>query len=450
MAASLRTFLEQLKRQNSLYLVKKPVNPQFELGAILKKTNGTVPTYFQKVEGYDVPAVGGVAGTRENFALALGVNKDELLAKITEAITNPGETRLMPFGPVQENVLTKGFDLGKLFPIPTFHEKDSGAFITAGVVVAKDPVFGRRFTSIRRMQLNGPNNLSILIESPGLIEQYYDYERRGQAMEVAVVLGVHPAIALGSQLPTQTFGLDKYNVTSRLLGEELPVVRCKTIDLEVPAEAEIVIEGRMLPNVRHPEGPFGELMGYYGPQTMQPVVEVTAVTFRNNPIFQVIFPSSYEHKLPNALMREVILLNHVRHVVPTVKDVHITMAGGGRCHAIISIKKTAEGQGKQAIFAALASNKDVKHVVVVNDDVDIFNPEEVEWAIATRVQADQDVIIIPGAQGTPLEPSHNLRGVSAKMGIDATYPVAERERFARTQIPGYNQIRLEDYLTLDW
>ncbi|NYE56548.1 UbiD family decarboxylase [Carboxydothermus ferrireducens] len=450
MAASLRSFLEQLKRQNSLYLVKKPVNPRFELGALLKKTKGTVPMFFQNIEGYDVPAVGGIVGTRENFAQALRINKSELLAKITEAITNPGETRLLPSGPVQENVLTKGFDIGKMFPIPTFHEKDSGAFITAGIVVAKDPIYGRRFTSIRRMQLNGPNNLSILIESPGLIEQYYEFERRGQAMEVAIVLGVHPAITLSSQLSTQTFGLDKYNVASRLIGEPLPVVKCKTIDLEVPADAEIVLEGRMLPYVRHPEGPFGELMGYYGPQTMQPVVEVTAVTFRNNPIFQVIFPSSYEHKLPNALMREVVLFNHVRHVVPTVQDVHLTMAGGGRCHAIISIKKTTEGQGKQAIFAALASNKDVKHVVVVNDDVDIFDPEDVEWAIATRVQADQDVIIIPGAQGTPLEPSHNLRGVSAKMGIDATYPLAEKERFARTRIPGYERIRLEDYLTLEW
>ena len=372
MSGSMRSFLEQLKRNNALYRVKRQVNPRFELGALLKKTNGATPIFFEQVEGYPGAAVGGLCGSRDSLALALGVSRENLLSKITEAITCPGVTRLVTGGPVQENVLTSGFDVGRLFPVPTFHEKDSAPFVTAGIIMVKDPIHGRRFTSIRRMQLNGPDNLSILIESPGLLQQYYDSESRGKPLEVAVILGVHPAIALSSQLSTQTFGLDKMNVASALAGESLPMVKCRTVDLEVPAAAEIVLEGRMLPQVRHPEGPFGELMGYYGPQTMQPVVEISAITHRNQPIFWVVFPSSNEHKLPNALMREVILFNHVRHVVPSVKNVHITMAGGGRCHAVIAIDKTAEGQGKQAIFAALSSNKDVKHVVVVNDDVDIL------------------------------------------------------------------------------
>ena len=445
----MRSFLEQLNRNSALYRVKRTVNPRFELGALLKKTQGATPIFFEQVEGYSMPAVGGLCGSRESLALALGVNREQLLSKITEAITCPGSTRLVPSGPVQENVLIRGIDVGRLFPVPTFHEKDSAPFITAGIVMVKDPAYGRRFTSIRRMQLNGPDNLSILIESPGLLQQYYDSECLDKALEVAIIIGVHPAIALSSQLSTQTFGLDKMNVASALIGESLPMVKCRTVDLEVPAEAEIVLEGRMLPRIRQPEGPFGELMGYYGPQTMQPVVEISAVTHRDNPVFWTVFPSSNEHKLPNALMREVILLNHVRHVVPTVKNVHITMPGGGRCHVVIAIDKKAEGQGKQAIFAALASNKDVKHVVVVNHDVDIFNPAEVEWAIATRCQADQGVVIIPDGQGTPLEPSHNLRGVSAKMGIDATYPLSEQETFTRTAIPGYERIRTEDYLTLE-
>ena len=300
------------------------------------------------------------------------------------------------------------------------------------------------------MQLNGANNLSILIESPGLIEQYFDFERQGRPLEIAVIIGAHPTITLASQLSTQTFGLDKMELACALAGEAIPMVKCKTIDLEVPAEAEIVLEGKMPPKVRQPEGPFGELMGYYGPQTMQPVFEVSAVTHRNNPIYWTIFPGSYEHKLPNSIMREVVLANHIKHVVPGVKNIHVTMAGGGRCHAIISINKTAEGQGKQAIFAAFASNKDFKHVIIVNEDVDIFDPEDVEWAIATRVQANKSVIIVPDAQGTPLEPSHNVLGVSAKMGIDATYPLKEKELFERTAIPGYDLVKPEDYLSLDW
>jgi 2,5-furandicarboxylate decarboxylase 1 len=448
LSPSLRTFLDQLRQRRSLYAVKRPVHPKFELGTVLKKTRGAVPILFEKVTGHSVPVVSGICGSRESLALALGCRKEDLIPRLVEAITRPSHTLTVTRATVHENVLMTGFDIGKLFPIPTFHEKDSAPFLTAGLTVAKDPALGRRFSSIRRMQLNGPNNLSILIESPGLLDQYYDFERQGKPLPVAIVLGVHPILTLSSQLPTQTFGLDKMNVASALAGEPIPMVKCRTIDLEIPAESEIVFEGSMVPRVRHSEGPFGELMGYYGPQTEQPTVEVKAVTFRDNPMLPVVFPSSDEHKLAGALMRELILLNHVRHVVPTVKDVYITMNGGGRCHAFVSIRKTMEGQGKEAILAALASNKDVKLVVVVDEDVDVFNLDEVEWAIATRMQADQDVVIIPGAQGTSLEPSHTLRGVSAKMGIDATYPIAEKDRFQKARIPSYEALRLEDYLVL--
>ena len=448
MIFSLRTFLDHLRQRRGLYTVKKPVHPKFELGAILKKTRGAVPILFEKVVGHSVPIVGGICGSRECLALALGCRREDLIPRIVEAITRPSHTITVDRAPAHENILTSGIDIGKLFPIPTFHEKDSAPFLTAGLTVAKDPVLGRRFSSIRRMQLNGPNNLGILIESPGLLDQYHEFERLGKPLPLAIVLGVHPILTLSSQLPTQTFGLDKMNVASALAGEPVPMVKCRTIDLEVPAESEIVLEGNMVPRVRHSEGPFGELMGYYGPQTQQPIVEVKAVTYRDNPVMPVVFPSSDEHKLPGALMRELVLSNHVRHIVPFVKDVYITTNGGGRCHAFIAIRKTVEGQGKEAIFAALASNKDVKLAVVVDEDVDVFSLDEIEWAIATRVQADQDVIIIPGAQGTSLEPSHTLRGVSAKMGIDATYPLSEKERFQKARIPGYENIRLEDYLVL--
>jgi 2,5-furandicarboxylate decarboxylase 1 len=145
-------------------------------------------------------------------------------------------------------------------------------------------------------------------------------------------------------------------------------------------------------------------------------------------------------------MRELTLFLHVKHLVPSVKAVHVPVSSGGRFHAIIAIDKKFEGEGKSAIMAGLSANKDYKHVIVVNDDVDIFDPLDVDWAIATRVQADQDVVIIPPARGCPLEPSNNIRGVSAKMGIDATYPLSHKEYFERTKIPGYEKIRIEDYI----
>lgn len=446
MTVSLRGFIEELRSRKSLFGVSRPVDPRFELGAVLRKTKGTTPVVFKQVVGYSMPVVAGIVGTRELLALSMGIQRDQIMARIVQAITNPGATTSVATAPVHKNV-TRDFDLTKFLPVPTFHEKDSAPFVTAAVLMVKDPVDRRRFTSIRRMQLNGPNCLSVLVESPGLMAMYDECDRVGKPLEVALAIGVHPVITLSSQLPTQTFGLDKMGVACALAGEHIPMVRCVDVALEVPAEAEIVLEGRMLPEVRKPEGPFGELFGYYGPQSMQPVIEISTVTWRDNPIFQVIFPSSYEHKMPGALMRETVLWNHVRHVIPTVKNVNVTMGGGGRCHAVISIKKTAEGQGKQAILAALAANKDLKHVVVVDDDVDVFDAEDVEWAIASRAQADEDVVIVPNAQGTPLEPSHVVRGVSAKMGIDATYPLSRKEQFSRTRIPGYEDIRLDEYLS---
>jgi UbiD family decarboxylase len=238
---------------------------------------------------------------------------------------------------------------------------------------------------------------------------------------------------------------DKFDIAGALIGKSLDVVKCKTVDLEVLAEAEVVFEGRMLPHTREIEGPFGELAGYYGKQAPQPVIEISAVTYRNNPIWQTIHPSSHEELLPMAIVREATLLSTVRQVVPGIKDCVVTLNGASRCHAVIQIQKRHEGDGKQACLAAFASDKDLKHVVVVNDDVNIWDPNDVEWAIATRVQADQDIFIVPGAKGSPLEASHNLRGVSAKMGIDATYPLHAAEEFKRKSIP-WGPIDLKEYL----
>jgi 2,5-furandicarboxylate decarboxylase 1 len=278
------------------------------------------------------------------------------------------------------------------------------------------------------------------------MDQCADFDRNNKPMEIAVILGYDPIFMVASQVSSQIYGLDKYEVDSALRGEPLELVKCETIDMLVPAYAEIVLEGIIPPKVREKEGPFGEMAGYYGGGNMQPIMEVSCVLQRNNPIFQFNFPSSSEHVLPNGLMRETHLYWQIKNMVSSVKSVHLPTVGGCRFHAIISIKKTNEGDGKSAILAALASNKDVKHVVVVDHDVDIFNPRDVEWAIATRVQADQDVVIIPGAKGSPLEPTHELRGVTAKMGIDATAPLGSlNNKFERTKIPGSDRLNIKDY-----
>lgn len=443
---SLRQLINYWEEKGVLLRVKREVDPLYELGAVINSKEGRQPFYFEKIKGYNIPMVAGFGGDRALMADSMGISENQLIPKIIDSIVDPIPTTMVATGPIQENVIMGEFNLDDIMPIATYHALDSGAYLVSGVMIVKDLSGKKRYTSIRRMQFLGENRCSILITSPELFEQYLDYEKRGEPMEIAIMLGVVPAVVLSSQISTHLYHTDKLNVASAMLGTSLEVVQCKTVDLDVLAEAEIVLEGKMLPHLREPEGPFGELAGYYGNKSDQPVIELTAVTYRNQPINQTIFPSSYEERLPMGLVREVTLLSSVRQVVPNVKAVHVTMAGVARFHAVIQIEKRSEGDAKQALLAAFASDKDLKHVVVVNDDVDIFDPADVEWAIATRVQADLDVFIVPGAKGSPLEPSHNLRGVTAKMGIDATYPLGAKQHFVRTTIPGEEKINLQDYL----
>jgi 2,5-furandicarboxylate decarboxylase 1 len=441
---TLRELLDDWEARGLLSRVKKEVDPKFELGAVLRHFKGTKPIIFEKVKGYTSPMVAGLGGERDLLADSMGITEKELIPKMIESIVNPIPTTMLATGPVHENVVMGEFDLDDLFPILTYHAEDSGQYYVAGVMVVKDISGKKRYTSIRRMQFLGGNRTNILITSPELFSQYQYYEERNEPMEFAVMFGVVPAVILSSQISTHLYHTDKLDIAGALLGQSLDVVQCKTVDLEVLAEAEIVLEGKMLPHIRETEGPFAELGGYNGGVSKQPVVEITAVTYRNDAINQTIFPASYEEKLPMALVRELTLLNTVRQVVPNVKDVRITMAGAARLHGVIQIDKKSDADGKQAALAAFASDKDLKHVVVVDMDVDIWNSDDVEWAIATRVQADQDIFIVPGAKGSPLESSHNIRGVTAKMGIDATYPLAHAEEFKRTYVP--IDIKIEDYL----
>lgn len=428
---SIRDYKEYLEKSSRLITVQDPVNLEDEVPDILKAVNGEMGLFFRHIAEYTMPVVSGLCGNREDLARFLQVDRTEMRNRIARAIADPVPWKVVDKGVCQEDQVKLAPRFLRLFPVPQFNEKDSGPFITAGNIMVWDKQSRKISSSIRRLQVNDDDTLSILIESPGLLKKFLDAEAEGQNMDIAVVIGVHPFLILASQLSSQQFEQDKIAVAGALLGGPVPMVKCQTIDCYVPADAEIVIEGRMAANVRHSEGPFGELAGYYGPCTRQPVIKINRITHRRDPWFQVISPGSNEHKLPGALMREIVILNNLRHVVPEVNDVHITMPGGGRFHAVVSLTDPEPGQGKTAIIAALACNKDLKHVIVVNDDVDIFDSRDVEWAIATRVQADLDVIVIPGCQGSPLEPSHTVRGLSAKMGIDATCPPGLKDLFNR-------------------
>jgi 2,5-furandicarboxylate decarboxylase 1 len=361
-----------------------------------------------------------------------------------DAIANPKPTKLLNAGPILENVILNNINISSLFPIPTYHEKDSASFITAGIVLIKDPETGKRYTSVRRLQVNSGNNLSLLIASPLLTKQIETLESKNKQLEIAVIIGYDFEFLLASQISSSLYGVDKYGVDSALRGEALELVKCRTVDLEVPAYAEIVLEGVLRPKNRKDEGPFGELMGYYGGVGNHPTVDITAVLHRNNPIYQTSFPCREEH-LSNALAREVELYRSLDKIVD-VNDVHITIGGGCRFHAIVSINKKSEGDSKAAIISALSSDKDLKHVVIVDEDIDIFDSDDVEGAIATRVQGVKDIVVIPNALGSGLDPSHNLLGTTDKVGIDATKPLGKkRVDFDKAVIPKYEDIDINKY-----
>ncbi|MFT9845981.1 UbiD family decarboxylase [Aneurinibacillus sp. REN35] len=446
MNTSIRKLIDHWDRTKQLIHIQKEVDPLYELGAVINAWEGKQPVYFEKVKGYSTPMVAGLGGDRTTMADSMGITPDQLVPKLIDAIVNPIPTTKMSVGPVHDNVALGEFSIDEFFPVPTYHAKDAGPYFVSGVMVVKDPSGIKRYTSIRRMQYLGGNRCAICITSPELNQQYQALEDRNQPLEVAVMFGVVPAVVLSSQISTHLYHADKLDVAGALLGTSLPVVQCKTVDIDVLADAEIVLEGRILPHERYPEGPFGEVGGYYGVVEENPVMEFTAITYQNHPIAQTIFPSSFEERIPMSIVREANLLNAVRQTVPNVLAVHVTATAVARLHAIIQIEKKTEGDAKQALLAAFSSDKDLKLAIVVNEDIDIFDPADVEWAIGTRMQADLDVFIVPGAKGSPLEPSHNLRGVTAKMGMDATYPLSEKERFIRTSIPVPSSFNIQDYL----
>jgi 2,5-furandicarboxylate decarboxylase 1 len=444
---TLRTWLRRLRAEGLLAVVTRRVDPRFELAAVTRRLDGRQAVWFARPGDVRVPVVAGVACTRWMLASACGTSEAGLIDRLLEAEARPRPCAVVPQAeaPVQEHVLIDAIDLMGLLPIPVHHEKDGGRHISAGLCVVRDPDTRAQNVSIHRLQVVGPDRFTALILPRHTDQLYRAAEARGEALECAIVIGADVATILASQSHVP-FGVSELEVASALHDEPLPVVRCRTVDVDVPAEAEIVIEGRIVPYERLPEGPFGEFPRYYGPLSDKHVIDVTAITHRERPIFHDILPAGREHLLLGAVPREASLLRALRRTFPTVRAVHMTLGGSCRFHAVVSMEKQQEGQARNVILATLANNFDIKHVWVVDADVDVFDPDAVEWALATRFQADRDVVPLAGAQGSRLDPSAH-DGVSAKMGFDCTIPLdAEPGRYEVISIPGAEAVDLADYV----
>jgi 2,5-furandicarboxylate decarboxylase 1 len=431
---SLRDWLDHLAARDRLMVLKPGIGLRFELAAIAKRLDGLRATVFPRPGGHSIPVVSGLVSDRGWMAEAMGVEPGEVLARFQEAALNPIAWRETASAPAQE-VVHRRVDLAQLLPLPTHNEHDGGPYVTAGLMVTRNPRTGKQNVSIHRCQLTGPNRLGVLL-LPRHAHMFFEMaETGGRPLEAAIVVGIDPLTLLASQAIVP-IDVDELEIAGALHRRPLPVVKCLTSDLRVPADAEIVIEGRFLPGVREPEGPFGEFPQYYGERAERHVMEIDAVTHRRDAIFHTIVGGGLEHLLLGAIPREATLLVHLQRSFPNVRDVHLARGGVCRYHLYVQIHKRQEGEAKNIMLGAFAGHYDIKHVVVVDEDVDIHNPDEVEWAVATRFQADRDLVVVPESQGSKLDPS-TRNGIGAKMGLDATKPLSAGEMvFKRIRVPG--------------
>ena len=382
--------------------------------------------FFDRVAGHEIPIVCNVVASRRALAFALGVDERGVAGEYARRIKDHVKPVVVPDPPFRHRVLAgSSLDLTRL-PIPRYFPGDAGRYLTAGMLVARDPDTGVETEGYHRFQLKGRDRMGVSLHSR---RRMFEYQRRaeakGRALPCAIVLGLHPLVSMGS-LAYPPADVGKFEVVGGLLGEPLQVAPCGTIDLHVPASAEIVIEGEILPGVREPEGPFGEFTGYVSRRSTEHVFVAKAVAMRERPWFQSIGSGrAGDHITTLGLIREAEIANALGRVIPNVRGVHVPLSGTSSFTAYVAIKQSRPGEAKHVIPIVLGVDHYLKLVIVVADDIDVFDESDVLWAVATRMQADRDLVTIAGSLGAMLDPSADDRGITAKLGIDATRPFGE-------------------------
>lgn len=449
----LRSYLEVLEEAGELARVSTPVALNQEVGAICfrnlqKQGPGLL---FERPGGSDIPLAVDLLGSRRRYALALGTEPELLATEWNRRVARLLPPVVVARGACQEHVLQGGdIDLTRL-PAPIWNALDGGPYLTLSCHITRDPTTGVGNVGLYRNQVHGPATLGILAAP----YTHLSLQRRSVPNEpfpVALALGPDPVVVMAATAPLP-FGTDELAVAGALRERPLEVVRCVSVPLEVPASAEIVIEGYIMPNTLVDEGPFGEFTGFYGgPREPRPIIDVRAVTHRDRPFLQATYEGRPPHEsaILTGVPREAELIRQIQ--LPGIKRVHVTTAGGGALHAIIAVDKPYEGFGKAVGMAVLGTHpgRFVKQVIVVDDDIDPFDATAVEWAIATRVQPHRDVEILQAIPGIILDPSlpeseQHATGRTSKMIVDATR--YDARSFAPVCLPAPDMVERVDR---DW
>lgn len=440
---TLRSYLHELTDSGELLTIHTPVSKTYEAAGILKQVEPR-PLLFENIKESAFPAMGNLLCSKTNFAAYLGIGVKEIIPALARAIESPLACPQVSSAPCQEVVIEQP-DLDAL-PVLRHCALDGGNYITTGVFIACHPKYGQNLDFHRGMQIS-PDELAIRVVRGRHFDRYL--EELG-SLDVAVCIGVPPSVLVAAATSVE-LGMDELRIANALstfyLGEPVNLVPAKTVDVLLPAEAELVLEGTVRYDERHAEGPFVDLTGTYDIVRNEPVLELKTITHRKDAIWHALLPGGLEHKLLMGMPREPTIFKKVNEVVKCL-DVNINPGGCSWLHAIVQIDKQAEDDGKKAIEAAFAGHRSCKHVFVVDNDIDIYNPQEVEWAMATRFQADSDLVTMPREPGSSLDPSskRNSNGMhlTTKLGFDLTKPLNKQGKgFEKALFP---VVDLDKYL----
>lgn len=427
----MRRFLEEMR--NEAIIVDDEVDWNLEATNLLWKLENQKKypiTIFRKIRNLKgniskYPLVTNIFASRERCARIFNTTMENLSKRYAELEDNqldPVYVRPNEAPVKKVTIKDKDVDLRE-FPILRHHEKDAGPYITAGVHILKHPKYGYN-AAILRNQYKEPNKLGVFMV-PGRHSDVYvsDYEKREEDIPVAIVIGHHPRFYFGAQTK-KGINEDEYRIIGGVMESPLRVTKSETLgdDFLIPADAEIVLEGKIPANIEEEEGGFGEYPKYYGSKTKSHVVEITAINMRKDPFYIGIFPGHNDHFILGGIPIEAHVYKTVKSLFPNVNNVHLPVSGGCRSNCYVQIRKLNKFDAKNVILATLSAYPKVKHVIVVDEDIDIFNDSHVMWAIATRVQMSRDVIIIPNCPKAGLDPTAR-NGASDRGGVDATQPL---------------------------
>ncbi len=462
----LREFLELLEKHGELTRVQEEVDWNLEIGAIIRRCYdiGAPAALFEKIKDYPqgFRALGAPMGASSRSghslyartALALGLGPDtsakEIMNYFLKRKEKPIKPSIVKSGPCKENILLgKEVDLLK-FPVPLVHGGDGGRYIgTWHTVITKDQDSSWVNWGMYRLMVHDRNTMGCLFPLQQHIGQMYQkYEARNEPMPAAVAIGGQPVIPIVSCAQLPPF-VNEVDIAGGLQGKPVSLVKCETVDLEVPATAEIILEGEVLPHVRGEEGPFGEFTGYAVGSRQRPVVKLKAITHRRDPVYQTISSGATEHCLMPAVAKESYVFGIAKGACPTLQNIHCAYTGRGRFHYFVSIDKQAQGQPRNMAMAIFGADLLAKQVVVVDKDIDIFDEKQVLWAIATRLQGDTDIVNIPGGLGSDLDPSNHGEGVQCKTIFDATAKPSLEKFAIRNSVPNDVLARVRQQLGLD-